>query len=115
MKMIYEYGQEIAIDRLWSVSVDYAAAQTNTTIKAALGLGLSIYITDIFVSNGATAGNITLLDGSGGSVLFEFYPGVNGGCDRNLKTPIILSDNTLLAITSTTVTTHSITVGGFVA
>lgn len=99
----------------WSVSADYAAAQTNATVKAAPGVGLSLFLTDIFISNGATAGNVTLLDGSGGTVLFECYPGVNGGAVFNMKNPIKLTANTLLAITSTTVTTHSVTICGFIA
>ena len=97
------------------VSADYASAQTNTSVKAAPGAGLSLYITDISISNGATAGNITLLDGSGGTVLYEIYPAINGGAVMNLRNPIKLTANTALCITSTTVTTHSLFVAGFIA
>ncbi len=100
--------------RFFHVSADYASAQTNASVKASPGAGLAIYITDIMISNGATAGNITLLDGSGGTVLFELYPAINGGVSLNLKNPIKLTDATALCITSTTVTTHSIFVSGFV-
>jgi hypothetical protein len=100
--------------RFWHVSADYASAQTNASIKAAPGAGLALYITDISISNGATAGNITLLDGSGGTVLYEIYPGINGGAVMNLKNPIKLTDNTALCITSSTVTTHSVFVSGFI-
>ncbi len=99
----------------WSASVDYAAAQTNATIKTAPGVGLKLYITDIFLSNGAVAGNVTLLDGSAGAVKWECYPAINGGAAWSPKNPIALTANTLLAITSTTVTTHSLTINGFVA
>lgn len=99
----------------WDVSADYAAAQTNATIKAAPGASLSLYITDILISNGATAGNITLLDGSGGTVKWEIYPAANGGCVSNLRSPIKLTANTLLAVTSATVTTHSVTITGYTA
>ena len=99
----------------WNVSVDYAAAQTNATVKAAPGVGLKLYITDIVISNGAVAGNITLLDGSGGTVKFEIYPGINGGGSIQFKSPIALTANTALVITSTTCTTHAICVGGFTA
>ena len=98
----------------WSASVDYESAQTNATVYAAPGAG-SLFITDIIVSNGAVAGNITLLDGSGGAVKFECYPGINGGVSHSFKTPIKLTATTLLAITSTTCTTHSVTVSGFIA
>lgn len=101
--------------RGFTVSADYASAQTNTSVKAAPGASLSIYITDITISNGATAGNITLLDGSGGTVLYEIYPAINGGVDKQLRQPIKLTANTALCITSTTVTTHSIFIGGYIA
>ncbi len=112
------YGRqyvETTHPNFWDASVDYASAQTNASIKAAPGAGLRLYITDVIISNGATAGNITLLDGSGGTVKFEVYPGVNGGAAHSFRTPLRLSDNTALVITSTTVTTHSVTVSGYIA
>lgn len=112
------YGRQYINDmhpRFWHTSADYGAAQTNASIKAAPGASLKLYITDIAISNGATAGNVTLLDGSGGTVLFEHYPGVNGGIVCNLRNPIVLTANTALCITSTTVTTHSVNIGGFIA
>jgi len=113
-----EYGRifvETTHPNYWQVSADYSAAQTNASVKAAPGAGLSLYITDIEVSNGAVAGNITLLDGSGGAVLFECYPAINGGIVTNRRTPIKLTANTALCITSTTVTTHAVNLAGFVA
>jgi hypothetical protein len=101
--------------RLFRASADYASAQTNATVQAAPGAGLSLYVTDVIISNGATAGNITLLDGSGGTVLLEIYPAVNGGVAHSFRNPLRLTANTLLAITSTTVTTHSVTVTGYIA
>lgn len=101
--------------RMWQASADYASAQTNASVKAAPGAGLSLYVTDLVLSNGATAGNITLLDGSGGTVLFEIYPAINGGVAHSFRNPIRLTANTALCITSTTVTTHSINVCGYIA
>ena len=98
--------------KAWSASLDYAGAQTNATLKAAPAAGFRLVITWLVISNGAVAGNVTLLDGSGGSVKFEIYPAINGGVALdgiNIK----LSAATLLAITSTTVTTHSVTCGGY--
>jgi hypothetical protein len=112
------YGRqyvETAHPRYFNARADYAAAQTNATVQAAPGAGLKLYITDIMISNGATAGNITLLDGSGGTVIWEIYTAINGGCVANFKTPIVLTANTLLAITSTTVTTHSVAIQGYIA
>lgn len=101
--------------RFWHVSADYASAQTNASVKAAPGAGLSLYITDLTISNGATAGNITLLDGSGGTVLYEVYPAINGGAVLSLRSPIKLTANTALCLTSTSCTTHSIFVSGYIA
>lgn len=101
--------------RFWHVSADYASAQTNVSVKAAPGAGLSLYITDLTISNGATAGNITLLDGSGGTVLYKIYPGITGGVDKQLRSPIKLTANTALCLTSTSCTTHSIFVSGYIA
>lgn len=101
--------------RSFFTSADYGAAQTNASVQAAPGAGLSLYINDIVISNGATAGNITLLDGSGGTVKFEIYPAINGGVSISLKQPIRLTANTALCITSTTVTTHSVNIGGYTA
>ena len=97
----------------WHVSADYTTARTNVTVKAAPGAGLRLVITWVLISNGAVAGNATLLDGSGGTVLIEDYCTINGGLVMsNIK--IALTENTLLAITSTSCTTHAITVGGYV-
>ncbi len=96
----------------WSASLDYSGAQTNATLKAAPPANRRLVITWLVISNGAVAGNITLLDGSGGSVLFEVYPAINGGVALD-NLHIELTAATLLAITSTTVTTHAINVGGY--
>lgn len=95
----------------WNASVDYAAAQTNATVKAAPAAGTRRVITWLTISNGAVAGNITLLDGSGGSVVFEIYPAINGGVALD-SLYIPLTAATLLAITSTDCTTHVVNVGG---
>ena len=98
----------------FSVSADYGSAQTNTTIQAAVA-SVSINITDICISNGAVAGNVTLLDGSGGTVLFEVYLAVNSMAVVSLRNAIRLTSNTLLAITSTSCTTHAVNISGFYA
>jgi hypothetical protein len=93
----------------------FSAAQTNVSIKVTPGASLSLYVTDILLSNGATTGIITLLDGSAGTVIVRVYCTTNSGAVMNLKTPIRLTANTALCMTSTTVTTHSVTVCGFIA
>ncbi len=95
----------------WSASADYAGAQTNTTVKAAPASD-RLVITWLVITNGAVAGNITLLDGSGGTVLFEVYLPINGSVAISGLT-IELTAATLLAITSTDSTTHGVNIGGY--
>jgi hypothetical protein len=112
-----KYGRQYVVTahpRFFHVSADYASAQTNATVRAAPWAWVALYITDIMISNGATAWNITLLDWSGGTVLFEIYPAINWGATMNLSNPIKLTDNTALVITSTTVTTHSVFISWFI-
>lgn len=101
---------------LFSASVDYgAAAQTNATIQAAVA-AVSIYITDITYSNGPTAvNNVTLLDGSGGTIMHEVYLAVNNTVHIALNTPIRLTANTLLALTSTGTTELACNISGYYA
>ena len=96
----------------WSASADYAGAQTNATVKAAPAAGLQHIVEWIVISNGAVAGNVTLLDGSGGSVVFEAYLPINGSIAIS-GTHIELTAATLLAFTSTSATTHAVNCGGY--
>lgn len=103
--------------RGFQASVDYgASAQNNATVEAAPGSGLSLHITDICISNGPSAvNNVTLLDGSGGTVLYEAYLAVNSSVVANLKQPIRLTANTLLAVTSSGSSELSLNINGYVA
>jgi hypothetical protein len=101
----------------WSIVDDQSSAQTNTVLVAAPGAGLSLYITDIIVSNDSTAGTIKLVENTGTpvSVTGVVYMAGNGGFVTNLKTPIKLTANTNLGYTSVTVVNHSVTVTGYIA
>ena len=103
----------------WSVSpAAYSAAQTDTEIKAAPGANLSLYITNIIVSNGATAGTITFEEDTASAKtkkLATLYVGINGGAVMSFSTPIRCTANKNFGITSVTVTTHSVTINGYTA
>ena len=58
---------------LWNTSSDHAAAVTNHLEVAAPGTGKTLIISWFAISVGSPASNICLLDGSGGTVLLEFY------------------------------------------
>ena len=92
------------------VSNQYDVAQADTSLIAAPGAGVQIVVTDVIFSNGATAGDFVLLDSDDTNLLQKVYLAVNGGIVMNLTCPIILTANKGLHFTSTTVTTHSITV-----
>lgn len=103
---------------LWSATDNQATAQTNKALKAAPGAGLSLYVTDIIVSNGATAGNLKFVEDTAGTPVDKIKPlyfAANGGTVIAFKTPIKLTANKDFGYTSLTVTTHSVVVNGFVA
>jgi len=110
-------GAKLQSSTIWSATDTQAAAQTDTALQATPGAGLSLYVTDIIISNGATAGTVKLVEhtASAADIVELMYFAINGGCVINLKTPIKLTANKDLGYTSATVTTHSITVCGFTA
>ena len=96
----------------WTVTYSTNIAQTNQIVVSAPTAYVSLYITDIVIANGATAGEITLLNGSSGPVIWRVYVGVNTTYAISLKTPIKLLPAVGLFLTSTSVTTHSVTICG---
>ncbi len=104
--------------RLVNATENNATAQTNNPIHSAPGASLSLYITDIVVSNGATAGSIKFVEDTAGTPVVkvqETYMAINGGAVMSFKTPIRVTANKDFGYTSTTVTTHSVTVHGYIA
>jgi hypothetical protein len=115
------YGRqfvEITHPNLWSASENNASAQTNNQLKAAPGAGLSLYITDVIISNGATAGNVKIVEDTAGTpvdIMEVMYFAANGGAAIHLRTPIKVTANKDVGYTSVTVTTHTVTMSGFIA
>ena len=102
----------------WTANDNQSAAQTNTVLVAAPGAGLSLYVTDLIVSNSATAGTVKLVEDTTGSATTKvplLYFDINSGMSKKFAVPIKLTANKNLGYTSATVTTHSIYVGGFIA
>ena len=107
----------VAHPNLWSDNNNYSSAQTNTSIVAAPGASLSLYITDITFS-ADTAGNIKLVEDPAGTpadVYGPIYIAANGGISRQLTNPIKLSANTALGVTSVNSGNHSVIVQGYIA
>lgn len=114
------YGRqcvETVHPNFWSAAANYAAAQTSVEVKAAPGAGLSLYITDVVCSNGATAGNMKFGEDTAGLVdkIEVMYFAVNGGAALHFRTPIKLTANKNFGLTSVSCTTHSVTVCGYTA
>lgn len=114
------YGvQEVRTDHpnKWSYHEDSSSALTDTTVKAAPGAGLSIYVTDIVVSTGAaTAFNVFFEEGAT-KVLGPYYlEAVAGrGLALHFLTPKKITANTALTVTTSAAIAHSIDVTGFIA
>jgi hypothetical protein len=98
----------------WAHDGSTAAALTNKELKAAPGAGKAIYITDIHFSNEGTANQAMLLDGSGGAAVYNEYMAISQARAQALKTPIKLTGNTALCITTTAADHFIVDVGGYI-
>ena len=98
-----------------SVTADYSAVQTNTELIAAPGADTAIYLTDIIISAGA-AGTVKLVrnTASPSDVISPLTFADNGGAVINLQTPIKVTDNQNVGVTSTTSDNFSVTLSYFV-
>jgi len=101
----------------FSATADYAAVQTNTQLQAAPSdTNMSLHITDIIISNGATAGQVKIVEDTGGTpvdALENLHFAANGGIAMTFDTPIKLSEGKNLGVTSTTADDFSVTVSGY--
>jgi hypothetical protein len=88
------------------------AASTAIALISAPGASLSLYITDIVVSNGPTAGQVWFGESTGSLQIKvqKLFLGANVGASLNFQTPIKLTANTNFGFSSATCTTHSILV-----
>ena len=91
------------------VSNTYSSAQSATSLVAA-DPGTQLIVTDLVFSNGATAGDFILQDTTPTTLLEKTYLAANGGIVLNLTCPIVVTADLGLQFTSTSVTTHTITV-----
>lgn len=103
---------------LWKANENNATAQTNNAIKAAPGASLSLYVTDIVISNGATAGTVKIVEDTAGTpvdIIGPLYLAINGGAAMHFETPLRITANKDIGYTSVTVTTHTVMVAGYTA
>ena len=101
----------------WTSHTDGSTALTDFEVKAAPGVGLSIYITDITVSTGAaTAMNFFLEEGSTkifGPIYLEATAG--RGFTHSFRQPKKITANTAVTITTSASIAQSVDIQGFIA
>ncbi len=100
------------------VNANYSAVQTDASLIATPGSHKSIYITDLIVSNGDTAGYIFLEQAPSGGVasiiVNRLNLAVNGPLVTNFAQALQLTPNSALTITSSTTDDFSITANYYI-
>lgn len=101
----------------WSYHVNGSTALTDTSVHAAPGAGLSLYVTDIVISSGAATAMNAFFEESTTTVLGPYYlEAVAGrGCALHFGTPKKITANTALTVTTSAAIAHSVDVTGFIA
>ena len=102
----------------FNIPHDFAAAATNHLLMAAPGAGKALYITDLVLTNVGTAGTIKLVEdpaGTPANITPTMAIAVNTTVAIKLDTPIKLTANTALGITSVSCVAHGIQVNGYTA
>ena len=99
---------------IWSASNEYTTAQTDAVVRAAPGVGLSLYITDIYCAVNAAV-NVTLEEGTTVFRWRYYGSGQGDGVALSLTTPIKLAANTTLTVTTSAAVTITLIVSGYTA
>lgn len=101
----------------WSYHLDTSTAQTDASVHASPGAGLSLYVTDIVFSSGAATAINLFFEESTTTVLGPYYlEAVAGrGMSVHFGTPKKITAATALTLTTSASIAHSVDVTGFVA
>jgi hypothetical protein len=110
-----EFGTNQFSGTASSITANYSSVQTNTEVIAAPATGVSIYLSDLLVSNGATAGYITIIEDTTSAVvkIQRLNLAVNGGASIQFSNPIKFTSAKNLGVTSSTADDFSITISYF--
>src|SRR5574342_631575 len=100
--------------RIWHTSNEYTTQQTDTTVKAAPGVGLSLYVTDIvIVCNAAVT---VTIEESTTTLKFRYYASGQGdGVAHSFRVPIKITANTLISVTTSAAVTVFLSLNGYTA
>ena len=100
--------------RIWSTSNEYTTQQTDTSIKAAPGAGLSLYITDIVIVCNAAV-TVTIEEGTTVTKFKYYGSGQGDGVAHAFVTPIKVTANTAVTVTTSAAVTVFVAVNGYTA
>jgi hypothetical protein len=98
--------------RIWHVASEVSSAVTDTTLKAAPGAGLSLYITDIYIACSA-ADDVTIEEGTT-TMKFKYYcNGKGDGVAKSFVAPIKITANTLVSWTTSAAVNATVVLSGY--
>lgn len=103
--------------QVWTYHLNTSTAQTDTSVHAAPGAGLSLYVGTITFSLGAaTAINMFLEEGASTVIGPYYLEAVNGrGMAIQFNPPRKITANTALTLTTSASVAHSVDITGFTA
>jgi len=108
-----DVSQEIHSER-FSISANYSGVQSNTALISSPGYHTSIFLTDLIISNGDTAGYVTIEEDTSDNqkILIQRQNlAINGVRASSFSDPIQVNPNNDLGLNSTTADDFSVTVG----
>jgi len=102
--------------QLWSFHIDGSSALTDQEVHASPGSNLSLYVTDIVFSSGASTAINAFFEEGGTKVLGPYYlEAVDGrGMSMHLQTPKKITAATALTVTTDQAIDHTIDVTGYI-
>ena len=103
--------------QLWTYHVNGSSALTDTTVHAAPGAGLSLYVgTIVFSSGAATAINMFLEEGASTIIGPYYLEAIAGrGMAVQFNPPRKITANTALTVTTSAAIAHSVDITGYTA
>ena len=95
-----------------SATANYSSVESNTALISSPGYHTSIFLTDLIISNGDTAGYVTIEEDTSDNqkILIQRQNlAINGAMIANFSEPIQVNPNTDLGVTSSTADDFSVT------
>lgn len=93
----------------------FTSARASYELVAAPGANKALYIKELILSNGGTAGDIKIIENTASAVVKipKLYTAANDGHGLYFERPIQITENKNIGLISTTVAGHSVLIRGF--